>query len=612
MTEKELIEENGRRLALLPDGKEYNPLRGIGCIGERVEVATPLKEYASAFVPRSMVADPQLLVATDAKSWEQLRCRHDFEFWCARCVTIKSKTADRDVPFVLNVPQRRVAAVLEADRLAERPLRLIMLKARQWGGSTLVQMYMAWIQSVHCHNWHSLICAHVKDGAANIRGMYSKLLVNYPPELWDGDALPGFQPFEGSHNIREIVGRGCHVTLASAEKQDAVRGGDYAMAHLSETAFWPATPKRMPEDFIRAVCSGIMYKPLTLIAIESTANGVGNYFHAEWVRSEAGKSDKHAIFVPWYEIENNRLAVDDAWALWQSLTEYELKLWERGLTLEMINWYHHKALESQHLDAMHAEYPTTPEEAFINSGAGVFATEKINRLRRECCEPRLVGDISAAGVPVADSRGLLRMWADVRPELDYVVSMDIGGRSANADWSVIAVLSRERKPQVVAQWRGHIDHDLLADEGIRIARYYNNALLVVESNTFETESGGADNNLSVLARMARSYSNMYTRTVVDRLTATTSDRVGFHTNRRTKPVLINGLIGAVRDAGYVERDAEACNELATYVELPNGAYAAKPGKHDDILMTRALALHVIATTASTDTDLGGLFAQPTW
>jgi hypothetical protein len=48
------------------------------------------------------------------------------------------------------------------------------------------------------------------------------------------------------------------------------------------------------------------------------------------------------------------------------------------------------------------------------------------------------------------------------------------------------------------------------------------------------------------------------------------------------------------------------------VELPNGAYAAKPGKHDDILMTRALALHVIATTASTDTDLGGLFAQPTW
>jgi hypothetical protein len=399
--------------------------------------------------------------------------------------------------------------------------------------------------------------------------------------------------------------------LASAEKQDAVRGGDYAMAHLSETAFWPATAKRTPEDFIRAVCSGIMYKPYTLIAIESTANGVGNFFHAEWLRSEAGNSDKHAIFVPWYEIENNRLAVTDAMALWRSMTDYERKLWDNGLTLEMINWYHHKALENQRADAMHAEYPTTPDEAFINSGAGVFAIEKINRLRRDCCEPKMIGDISADGLPVADSLGLMKFWDDVCPTLEYVVAMDIGGRSANADWSVIAVLSRESRPRVVAQWRGHIDHDILADEGIRIARYYNNALLVVESNTFETEAGG-DNNLSVLARMASSYSNMYTRTVVDRLTATSSDRVGFHTNRRTKPVLINNLIAAVRDAAYVERDAEACNEYATYVELPNGSYAAKLGKHDDILMTRALALHVISSTAPINTDISPLLSQISW
>jgi hypothetical protein len=207
---------------------------------------------------------------------------------------------------------------------------------------------------------------------------------------------------------------------------------------------------------------------------------------------------------------------------------------------------------------------------------------------------------------------MLKIWRDAQPELEYVVAMDIGGRSANADWSVIAVLSREAKPQVVAQWRGHIDHDLLAAEAIRIAHYYNNALLVIESNTFETESGGADNNLSVIAQMARSYSNLYTRTVTDRLTATISDRIGFHTNRRTKPVLINSLIAAVRDGSYVERDTEACNEFATYEQLPNGAYAAKLGKHDDILMTRALALHIIATTAPVATDLSGLFSQPSW
>lgn len=612
MTIEALIAENDRRNAMLPSAHPYDPVRGIGCIGERVEVPTPFSEYATAFVPKSMAADPQLAVATDAVSWQKLRCRHDFEFWCVTCVKIKHKTLGSDVPFVLNAPQRRVAAILEADRLADKPLRLIMLKARQWGGSTLVQMYMIWIQSVHRRNWNSLICAHVKDAAANIRGMYSKVIENYPPDLWDGDAAPRFRPYERSINIRSIDGRGCRVTVASAENQDAVRGSDYAMAHLSETAFWPATPKRSPEDFIRAVCGAIAYMPYTLIAVESTANGVGNYFHSEWLRSEQGKSDKHAVFVPWYEIEIYRLAVSNPQELWQNLTDYELKLWEQGLTLEMINWYHHKSVEYPTLDQMHAEYPSTPEEAFVNSGAGVFAVEKVNALRTMCCTPKFVGDINVAGRPVADSRGLLKMWADVQPELNYVVAMDIGGRSAGADWSVIAVLTRQPVPEVVAQWRGHIDHDLLADEAIRIARHYNNALLVVESNTFETESGGADNNLSVLANMARSYTNLYTRTVTDRLTNTVSDRIGFHTNRRTKPVLINTLIAAVRDGSYVEHDTEACNELSTYVELPNGSYAAKLGKHDDILMTRALALHIIATSAPATTDLDGLFSQPSW
>ena len=36
----------------------------------------------------------------------------------------------------------------------------------------------------------------------------------------------------------------------------------------------------------------------------------------------------------------------------------------------------------------------------------------------------------------------------------------------------------------------------------------------------------------------------------------------------------------------------ACNELATSEQLPSGAYAAKAGHHDDILMTRAIAMLV--------------------
>ena len=220
------LDADRRRARELAEGG-FNPISGLGACGRRVWTDTPVEGLPRALVPVEMTHDSEYAAAMgDAVAWRRLRCRHDFEYWAATCVRIRHKVTGADVPFVLNAPQRRVAAIMEADRRAARPIRMIMLKARQWGGSTLVQMYMAWIQNCLCRNWHSLICAHVKDAAANIRGMYTKMLSAYPPELWDGDEEPRFRAFERSANIREIAGRGCRVTIGSAENQEAVRGSD--------------------------------------------------------------------------------------------------------------------------------------------------------------------------------------------------------------------------------------------------------------------------------------------------------------------------------------------------------------------------------------------------
>lgn len=286
-----------------------------------------------------------------------------------------------------------MAAVLEGDRMARQPIRLILLKARQWGGSTLVQMYMAWIQSCLRRDWNSLICAHVKDAASGIRGMYTKLLDNYPADLWDGDEKPQFKPYERTCNVRQIVGRGCRVTIGSSENQDAVRGADYAMAHLSETAFWASTPQRSPQGFIQAVCGAITLQPDTLVAVESTANGVGNYFHTEWLRCKEGRGDKHAVFVPWYEIEIYRLAPPSPEAVAATLDDYERRLWDMGLALDQVYWYRRKAAEYGSLDQMHAEFPTDDVEAFLNSGSGVFSPACVEALRKGCCKPGAVGGL---------------------------------------------------------------------------------------------------------------------------------------------------------------------------------------------------------------------------
>lgn len=608
------IDANRARNRELEERGVYDAATGLGCCGERVWKRTPVPGLRCARVPVTMLKDAEYSADLSAEAWKRLRCRHDFEYWCTVCATIKHKGKSHRGPFMLNAPQRRVLRMLEADRVAERPIRLIMLKARQWGGSTLIEMYMSWIQTVHRTNWHSLICAHVKDASHTLRAMCRGVIDNYPPELWEGDAPPRVRAFERSGNTLRIEGRNCNITLASSENYNAVRGGDYSMAHLSEAAFWKSSLKHTPADVLRAVCGSVAYLPYTLVAIESTANGVGDFFHSEWMRCTQGHGDKQCVFVPWYEIEMYRLPVadDEVPGLVSTFSPYERALWEDGRTLEMIKWYRHKAAEYPSAAMMQAEYPGTDVEAFVNSGCNVFAPDKVEALRKDC-RAGSQGEVSADGTRfVPDSRGAMTQWKAPAPGAEYVVAVDIGGRTMHADWSVIAVMRRGSRPEVCAQWRGHIDHDLLAARAVAVARYYNTALLVVESNTLESGAGGADPSLSVLSRMAQTYPNMYMRQSEDRLVPQGTDRVGFHTNRRTKPLLISTLIEYVREGKYVEHDHEACNELSTYTQTPAGGYEARKGTHDDILMTRALALHVMETSAPAASDVDDLLEQPSW
>lgn len=299
---------------------------------------------------------------------------NDFERWARECVRITDKETGAPVPFVLNRPQRRVLAVMERQRRARRPIRIIMLKARQWGGSTLVQIYMAWMQLCVRKDWSSLICAHVKDAAAGIRGMYSALLRDYPLKSEEADPKAWtLVPYEKSQSVSWLPARRCRIALATAGSPDALRSGNYAMAHLSEVAFWGDGDKETAEKIVRTVSGSIARVADSLIVMESTANGRDSYFYDEWRRAVAGESDKTAVFVPWHEIELYRAALPDDEAerrrVISSFDAYERALLEQGVDAEAVAWYHEKRREYPTHQAMMAEFPSTPEEAFATSAS---------------------------------------------------------------------------------------------------------------------------------------------------------------------------------------------------------------------------------------------------
>ncbi len=596
---EELLAENQRRKILL-DGDDYDPLAGVGCWGDR-------QWAAGCFVPRAVLERHPDYLSLESIEQEKARIEEDFEFWCARCVNIRDKKDGKVVPFVLNRPQRRLLGVMEEQRVAGRPVRVILLKARQWGGSTLVQMYLVWMQLVRHTGWNSLICGHLHVTSKNIKRMYNLMLRRYPQEFLEDETMPArFIKLEGQPNVQQIEQRDCLVITGSSRSEDAVRGYDIALAHLSEVAFWKASAMHNPDDVARSVCGSIALKPETVIVMESTANGVGDFFHDEWLRAMAERSDKVPVFVPWYEIAMYSKEVDDVAALWEQMDEYERNLWKEGRTLEQINWYHHKRMEYRSHELMMAEFPGSASEEFATTGNNPFAREHLDNLERGCSvEPVLVGDIQADGMEdsqakqnihlVKESNGLLKVWElpiQHSPiKVRYLVVVDVGGRAESSDYSVIAVWRLKTpnlKPAIVTQWRGHIDHDMLAWKSMQLAIYYNNAMLVVESNTLTNEAARAGESDYILEKVQQVYGYVYERA---------PKKLGFHTNAKTKRKAVAELIVALRDGTYLERDIDAVNEMRNY-EDHNGHYAARQGKHDDILMTRAIGLYIMSEPAT--------------
>ena len=569
----------------------------------------------------------------------RIRIRHDFAFWAALLVYIKRKGGGNDVLFRLNRPQRRLIGQLEKMRKAGKPIRVILLKARQWGGSTVIQIYMAWLQLVHEVGLNSLIIAHQGTGSDEIKDMFDRMIKAYPVSMLHeiGDAYAVNEPkmvgVGKSGNIFRVPQRNCKIKIGTAERPNSCRGGDYNLVHLSEVALWKETEGKKPEDIVRSACSGILLQALTMIIYESTPNGVGNFFHKEYLAAKKGLSQFLTLFIAWFEIEQYELAFEneaELYAFARRLYEnrhsdevksdreesgaYLWRLWERGATLEAIHWYVTERSKYTNHGDMASEYPSDDIEAFTFSGRKVFDNDDVEQLRAGCRPPRWKGEIygeadegaaALKGVRFKkEEGGRLFMWHDVEKDENervvdrYLVVVDVcKGHTKNADFADILVIDRLSMidgdpPVVAAEWHGHIDMDRLAWKSAQVATYYDNAMLVIESNTLETNNtkGEAEYILTLVHDV---YENLYARKQsAEDIRQKLPKKYGYHTNPLTKKVVIYNLQVVIRGGLYVEREEACLDEYLTYVVTENNEFEAMEGYHDDRLMTRAIGMQV--------------------
>lgn len=643
MDNKHIIKLNLERLKA--NSAPYNPITGEGSTSiarEWVNIeGFPLERM---YLPTSMLHDESIAqlarwgvhkylqekngrAATQRDIiavWLQFcrtRIRHDFEYWARSMAIISDKGKGRDVPFTLNRPQRTYLKAMEELRLHNRPIDIILCKARQWGGSTLTQLYMLWIQLVHKRNWNSVICGDIEKQSSIVAGMLAKVIKNYPLWATDGKRITT-TPYQGISKTRVISWSNSRYSLGSSQKPDSLRSEDISMAHLTEVGLWKATAGRKPEDLVQSIFGSIAGGPYTMKVLESTAKGAGNFFHRTWLDAVEGRNNFTPVFIPWHSIDlySQTIAHADYNNFVNSLSDYEHELFRLGATLEAIAWYRDKRRELPDEWRLFSEFPSTANEAFQSTGRRVFRISYVQNIRATCVPPAFKGDIVPADAtphgekPMPTSRFVPAppgedtrensLWIWLMPDGEqhlrdrYIVTVDVGGVSHKADYSCIVVADRLAMldggvPEIAACWHGHIEHDKLAWKAVEIARAYDNALLVIEANTLETEGTEGNNFEYILNEIAGKYSNLYSRTSQQEIRQGRPRRWGFHTNTSTKPMVINFLIKAMRDQLYIERCIETTYEFDLYEIKENGKeMGAVEGNHDDRVMATAILVWV--------------------
>lgn len=418
-----------------------------------------------------------------------------------------------------------------------------ILKARQMGISTNELLKMLDFVLFN-RNKTALILAHENDAIEKlfriVRRAYDFMPEQLKPELDRGQGSKYEMHFP-SINSR------IYCDLES-------RGDSIQYLHISEKAFIKdinrvyATIEAVPMDGI--------------ITEETTANGL-NHFYDSWMAPESNYTN---IFLPWYlsedyRIDNHELSGKDLTDDERELIAYVKKNYSLELSLAQIAFRRFKQRELKGLYKQ--EYAETPVSCFLTSGQNPFNLEIIKDIYDKAKDP-------------IEIKNGIRIFKRREPSRLYVVGADpaegIGGDSSSAH--VFDVKTREQ----VASFDGQLKPSEFADKLIEMSELYSGAhpcLIGVERN---------NHGHAVLLKLdeVHNYLNLF---------KATEDKLGWITDRVTRPLMVDTFIEGVENGTIKLNDRKTIGECLTLTNN-NGKIEALESKHDDLFIAGCIAVQM--------------------
>lgn len=496
------------------------------------------------------------------------------------CLKIKTKSGTV-VPFRLNDAQRKLYAVAKRQQDAGKPVRLIILKARQLGFSTLTEGLIFHACATR-KNVNALIVAHREDATANLFRM-SKLFY---------DELPApVKPMLRASNAQELVfenpsklrserearpGLRSRIRCATAGGRGIGRSDTLQCVHLSEYAFWPDGADGKAST-LAGILQAVPSLPGTMVVIESTANGFEE-FKERWDAAVAGENDFEPVFFAWFENPDYSMPVVPG-TEWTP-EERDLKA-AYQLTDEQLQWRRWCIANNcgGSLDMFRQEYPASPGEAFLHSGTGVFDNEQIVLRLERLPEPAGRGEFTD-GEWTESETGAITLYELPEDGVPYVLGGDTAGEGSDY---FTAIVIDNVSGRIAAKLRQKYSEPEYVRQIDALGRFYNNALVAIETN-FST--------YPVMKLQEMEYPNQYSREREDTYTRQMKKSYGFRTDRQSRPRAIANLVEVFSSHPEWFTDRELLEEMLTFCYNEDHRPEALAGKHDDLVMGAAITYAV--------------------
>jgi hypothetical protein len=491
----------------------------------------------------------------------------------------------KTMPFFLNDVQRDFMdivnkAIEDYENGIITDISILVLKGRQQGFTTVVTAYQTAYAITH-KNFQGYTLADKSDNAEAIFQNKAKFPYGQLP-----DAL---KPTEKFNNRKQLLFEKINSSWAvDTATKDVGRSRTVNFFHGSECAFW--------KDGISPI-QGALGEAFTRNCIkiyESTANGYNDY-------QKMWDSGVHInCFFEWWRTKEYRIEFLNDSIKDDFITNVSTKkgwIWERlrwlrdkGLDDEQLYWYWNKYDKYLDKELIKQEYPCTPQEAFLLSGANVFDVAtllaRIDKAQKPIKTGYFIYDYDGLKITnirwVNDRNGYIKLYA--LPNQPAFTRYCIGGDTSGegSDYFVGMVLDAKTGQQV-AVLKHQFDADQYAKQMYCLGHYYCDALIGIEAN-FDS--------YPIMELQRLGYANQYVREAQDTYTGKAEKRFGFKTTSLTRPTIISRLVEVVREHCDLLCDKETMEELLTIIRNEKGRIEAPVGGHDDMMMALAIAHHI--------------------